>query len=285
MITVGTDNSSKAEFPYLVDICITHKCNYGCSFCYAGSTPDGQEAENYYVTGELKKALEEANVFEVVFGGGEPTTHKSLVYILKSYNDAGFKTSFTTKNYDMHTMDSVKELIMAAGSIAVSVNSLEEFEKAKVMIKAISDMAINHPKGYSHPHFAIQTIMGMMAWSDLQTIITDCSKSFIFNRLSLLGYKSNVGRSAEAPPYEIPDEWIQTVKDSRIEVCLDSIACRTWAEKLRKHGVANYLMSTDEGQETCFIDAVDRVIKPSSFSSVSFSMVKDQDIKEAFAQF
>ena len=43
--TVITDEEFKPEFPLNMDMEISNMCTNGCSFCYAGCTPNGKHAD------------------------------------------------------------------------------------------------------------------------------------------------------------------------------------------------------------------------------------------------
>lgn len=80
-----------------VDLKITDFCKYNCSFCYQNSTERGTHAPLERIL-EILDFLKEKEVFEIVIGGGEPTTHPHLLDIIFGAIVRGFSVSITTKN-------------------------------------------------------------------------------------------------------------------------------------------------------------------------------------------
>jgi len=63
--------------PLEVHLAVTARCGAGCEGCYIDARPDGFEPPRSAIERRLD-ALQEAGVFTVAFGGGEPTTRDDL---------------------------------------------------------------------------------------------------------------------------------------------------------------------------------------------------------------
>lgn len=96
------DNNTKyikSTYPELVDISITDYCESNCAYCYRGSTTKGAHALKRDID-DLLYVLYKWGVFEIAFGGGEPTTHPNFVEILKQCRAYNIVANFTTRNLD-----------------------------------------------------------------------------------------------------------------------------------------------------------------------------------------
>jgi hypothetical protein len=85
----------------LVDIQTTSRTFYANGFathnCYQGSTRAGKHASLEAVVSYIQE-LAKLDVFEIAYGGGEPTLHPNFKDIILETKQAGITPNFTTKN-------------------------------------------------------------------------------------------------------------------------------------------------------------------------------------------
>lgn len=238
--------------------------------CYTSSSNKGTYADGYFLSNTLRDMLLNANVFNVVFGGGEPTLFTgnygyNLSNILAVYKGSNFVTGVTTRNYNLHKHPDFIKMIENMDSLAISCTTLEDLAKANVLRKAISESsATKYPKIY------IQTILGLTSWEDLQLFMTQAASLWL-SGITLLGYKS-FGFGEQVKPYDIPDDWIPFVKNLNKNIGVDSIIVSKYRDKLIEHGVSNYYLVGSEGKSSCYVDALKRTVKPSSFTDTEYPM-------------
>lgn len=247
----------KSSYPYLVDLKITSYCNYGCEFCYTSSVNTGQHADHRYIIDVLIPVLKEANVFEVVLGGGEPTVHPHLLEIVEAFKEQGFKIGITTKNYDFNKHPKYHTIVSKVNSVAVSINSLSDYAKSIKMIAS----ARNDTAWYA------QMILGLQEWKDTVELIKEIC--ITYENITLLGYK-RFGFGNNIKQKLIDKNWYKELKELSDEcafnVGIDSILANKYREELLNHDVEwNYLVGA-EGKASCYIDAVERKIAASSFT-------------------
>lgn len=256
----------KSSFPYLVDMKITNACPFGCEFCYTSSVKEAKEADSYFTYSTLKKVLFEANVFEVVFGGGEPTLvgkkdqgYYNIKYLVESYRSSNFKVGLTTKNYAFYKDKLFADTVKALNTIAISANTLEELEKAFKLRDEIQTVSYDC-------QVYIQNILELHPYEYLQEFLRRCKEKYV--NTTLLGYK-NFGFGENVAPNIIPDDWIKFVKELGINVGVDSILANKYREKLIDGGVKDYYLVGGEGESSCYVDAVEGKIAASSFTKES----------------
>jgi MoaA/NifB/PqqE/SkfB family radical SAM enzyme len=279
-------NNVKSSFPALVDISITTACPFGCKFCYTSSKKEGNSATIQYLR-ELSKTLRDSGVFEVVFGGGEPTLYKDqynvdILDVLVPFKYDKFKVGVTTKNYNFHKHPNFADAIRNIDSIAISCNTMADLEKAKLLKNAIHNVKNARCTVY------FQCILGVQTWEDFQIFLKTIAEDYYAN-LTILGYK-DFGFGTSQKPTNIPDDWIELVKSLKIRIGADSILVNKYREKLLAAGVTDYYLVGKEGNSSCYIDAVKEVVKPSSFTDEEhpFKMDwsgNDKRFLEIFAKF
>lgn len=254
----------KSGFPYLVDISVGDYCTFGCPFCYTSSTKKGSYADGNNTIG-LARVLYESNVFNVVFGGGEPTLYNNKSYkfehILQNYASYKFVIGVTTKNYEYYKKDSFTTEMEMINSLAVSCQTIEDLER----VTKISEKAPCNTTIY------IQTILGATPQEYFEKFIKR-AKELGFYRITLLGFK-DFGFGTTYESNKIDDSWMDFVKDSYLNIGVDSIIANKYGKKLIKHGVPHYALVGKEGLNTCYIDTLKMVVKPSSFCNEEYPIL------------
>jgi MoaA/NifB/PqqE/SkfB family radical SAM enzyme len=84
---------------------ISNRCNMKCPYCYIGDK-DGIELN----TDSWKKIihnLAQAGIFQVTFGGGEPTLRADLFWLAEEVNSVGMNLGMTTNGLELIHLDAV----------------------------------------------------------------------------------------------------------------------------------------------------------------------------------
>jgi hypothetical protein len=266
----------KSAFPYLVDISITNRCDKKCPWCYASSKPHtrGNDADGYFVESTIRKMLFGARVFEVVFGGGDPTLYHSnvegyqtLAWLLRGYKEDGFKVSLTTRNYEWFKMPGFQDAVKLCHAIAISCESVEDLEKAGILASEIYKV-----RGDSSRRVTIQKILGLNCSSPLEEFLARCKELWLEN-VTLLGFKEfGRGKKIEAPV--VDSSWIKVAANSGLNIGVDSAVVQKWGNQIVESGVPSWFLGGVEGRQTCYIDAVSQKAFPSSTSEYGESLEK-----------
>lgn len=247
---------TKASSPDLVDMKITSYCNFGCKFCYMDSTSTGYPADFAKIQQTID-FLKSKEVFEIAYGGGEPTTHPDFINILKYTAAAHITPNFTTKNFKW-LKENFAEIKDVIGSCAYSISNAYDIKQ----IATLQDY-------YDLPSNKIvaQYVLG----SDplpygLTSIIKSCSLHNV--SLTLLGFKT-VGRGGVYQQFDY-SEWFDLVLKLRTEghccqIGIDTALVQQSEEILKLAKVPHWLYHKDEGAFSWYIDAVDNKMGPSSY--------------------
>ena len=129
--------------PEMMDISITNKCGFGCSYCYQSSQSDGKHARQDLVEKTLLGF--ETVPYQIAIGGGEPTLHPDLPYILGMARGIGTIPNLTTNgsNLTPEIMDAINEV---CGGVALSYHQhkgLDYFRRTYMFMKENLNCQLN----------------------------------------------------------------------------------------------------------------------------------------------
>lgn len=254
----------RSSVPELVDIKITDHCNTKCSYCYQGSTPEGKHANSDYVR-SLLYTLGELNVFEVALGGGEPTTHPDFIQFLNTARWKGIVPNFTTKTIAwLNDNERRDQILSQVGSFALSVTSSEDVRRLGFLVEKYKI-----PSG----KVQVQVIDGVVSSYGFERILYECSYHNF--PLVILGFKET-GRGDQFKKththrVSLPEGWwIQAIKTSREKghwcpIGVDTVLAKKYESQLIAEDIDPLTFSTKEGVFSCYVDAVEKKMGPSSY--------------------
>lgn len=251
----------KSSLPELVDIKITDFCPYGCPFCYQGSTTEGKHADRYTVM-SYADVLSENKVFEVAIGGGEPTLHPNFVEFLKYFRSNGIVPNFTTRNLAWLRGESRDEILNLCGSFAVSTEKAEDVTKLATSLRY---------HGVDFKKVTLQFIAGATdVWRFRQLIETAMKEGLTY---TILGYKTT-GRGNNFKPASTADDcWnvlMEVLENHKyMRVGIDTVFAEQIESRLKEEKVNPAFYHTKDGIFSCYIDAVKKMIAPSSYCEES----------------
>jgi hypothetical protein len=237
-------------------VTITHYCDRECDYCYAGSTPEGQNATRVTLDA-LGWAMEEAKVFEVALGGGEPMAHPDRWRIIEALAWHHTSVSFSTarvswivqfwKSQPLAHWESVRRF-----GFTPDRRSLE-------LVDGLWRIFAGH--GIDPKRCCIQIPLGAFSEAEVRRTL-DKARRWGFAVL-LLGYKEP--KRDVAPRRHDYGKWMEWVIGSGLTcVSIDTVLAAEFEQQLSQC-TSRLLFHAQEGAFSMHIDAVDRTIGPSSF--------------------
>ena len=256
---------SKAASPELVDVKITDACPFEsqCGFCYMGSTVNGAAGDPARVM-RLLEALADQRVFEIAFGGGEPTLWPRFTEILHYTRALGMVPNFTTKNYAWLTGPYATEWLDVAGAVAFSVNDLRSLRQLTTRVDAAGLGWARNRK------ITIQLIPDLIGAENFTTIVTEAATRRW--RVTLLGYKETGRGTTFTPQYRRdPSWWLATMAEVAqthrvFSVAIDTALALQSRDALTAAGIPEWLYHVEEGRFSAYVDAVTGRAGPSSYA-------------------
>lgn len=272
----------KSGSPELVDVKITDFCDIGCAYCYQGSTPEGAHAKLDDIR-TIARQLFKAGVLEVAIGGGEPTRHPEFPEILEIFASHGIVANFTTRDLSfLDDHERARRIMSASKSVAVSVNSAAQIQKAQNDWKA-------HPLhedalcgAFSGSRFTFQYVIGTSSDSELERIFERAADGA---KLTLLGYKDSgrglAWREGAGKTFALRDAKVQAqtgawvgmlqnaFKKRYASVCIDTALARESEALLLDKKVPRHLWHKSEALVSMYVDAVAMTMGKSSYETAS----------------
>ena len=292
--------------PELVDLKITDRCPYACPYCYQGSTPRAPHAPLSLIE-EVAQSLTVAGVCEVALGGGEPTIHPDFALIVKMFDEYGISTAVTTRNLAWLGRATAEELALLSGvaisvdTVEQAVRAVAALSDAYARLEVAREegrVTSEREDRYGFPRYlqlSLQLVVGAMdqeAFMDIARLSYARTSDEPRVSLTLLGYKdSGLGASfraedvngrriaqselavldwaieAHAQTKELRCPPGKNSYDSPPWLTLDTVLAERLSDRLSALSAGRRMYHSIEGSQSMYIDAVRRVMAPSSFSN------------------
>jgi radical SAM protein with 4Fe4S-binding SPASM domain len=131
--------------PIEVHMAVTSRCGAGCEGCYLDARPDGVEPPKEEMLARLD-ALQEAGVFTVAFGGGEPTTRDDIAILAEAARARGLTPVLTTSGIGLSAakLDKLRAFAQVnvsydgVGNAYAKVRGFEGADAAEAAIAALA---------------------------------------------------------------------------------------------------------------------------------------------------
>lgn len=275
----------KSTTPQLVDFKITDYCNFGCKFCYQSSNVQGNHADLVYIK-SIIYSLHCLKTFELVLGGGEPTTHPDFKEIVKYAYSKGLITSFTTKNIDLIQDQYFLEFVTQyCSSFAFSPNTEKDIYTLYSVLSehdSLSDLN-------SDFQVSIHIVLGTLPKKTITNMVNICTK--LRFHVTFLGFKTTgLGSDYNMIDYSWFPEWLLEFLESPNSnqyVSIDTVITKEFKQQFIDMKVPESLFYVTEGSFSCYIDGVNQTIAESSFADSCLPLTKNltNTIKTIFSTF
>jgi len=263
---------TRASSPELIDIKITDYCPHGCPFCYMDSTTKGEHADYGFIKSIIWE-LEKHKVFEVALGGGEPSMHPEFSDILNSLKWAGIVANFTTFNMAFTKDEKLKHSIIEnVKSFAMS--SLRE--KDILSLYEWNQQFRGNQFDDKGPLGTLQIPLGGYQEYEVKNALKLASSLSI--PVTFLGFK-DFGRGKDFKPedYRWLIDFIKKEGDTWNRFGADTLFVQQFKKELDELGCNDKLRVGNEGQFSCYIDAVNKKMGASSYTDKLHKIKVDKD--------
>ena len=251
------------EYPELVDLKITNRCQNNCQFCYAGSEPGGRHAGLLFVKNIISQLSTGYKTFhkrltEFAIGGGNPLEHPNFDEIVEFIKEHGSIANVTINAGD------IDRLIKNKKRIALFKKNISGVGVSVVNPGQICDVARLH-KIFGHDcKITVHLIPEMLGADETVRIMNEIYKNEIY-RVLLLGYKT-IGRAANSPVGRLSDGDLEKISSTNAIVSIDTAFAGTYEKWLRENiGSFHYTVTMREGEFSMFVDAVGKKAYKSSY--------------------
>lgn len=251
------------EYPELVDITITNKCEHGCPFCYMNSNKDGEHADFEFLKYVVRNLSDTYRTrynkrVEFAIGGGNVLLYPQLKEFLELLKKNDHIVNLTIKASDCKRVTSDENLFEMfrkyVDGIGISVTSLSDVEEVHEFRAKF--------KGDDYKYINVHIIPELLGLEKTIELCEALASKKIYNIL-LLGYKTN-GRGATQPHVRFTDEELKELYDERY-LRIDTTFYNTYREWLEKHFETQYTATPNEGEYSMYIDGISQNAYKSSY--------------------
>jgi organic radical activating enzyme len=263
-----------AKTPELMDLKITDKCFNDCEFCYMNSNSDGEHAETKNVENILN-LLADLEVFEVAFGGGDPSIHPDIKELIKYAFSKNIIPNITINSHDNKWLFNNWEFLSKyVGAIGLSVGKFKFCNNLNYYIPDLLNK-IEHLINVFPMNINIHLCYWQLTKKEIISVLKKIyKKSFILNpynnpnikdiKLLLLGYK-DCGRkfkviTDEHKMLDIMNEFMKKNPSLFLNnkaFSIDTLFAKRTYSQLLEMGVSKFSFELIEGFTSGYIDCVD----------------------------
>ena len=255
------DGDPIPEWPELIDVKITNKCNHRCKFCYMDSNKNGGEADIYLLYSFVTEASKLGRI-EFSIGGGNVLEYSRLEDLLSFIKDKNCIANITinAKDCDRIIKDEglLKTLQETVSGVGISCFSPKDVECAYKLRKRWGNRGFRY---HFKTDFVIHTIPEYLGVEKTVEIMDAAQGKF---RVLFLGYKTN-GRGASQKYHTFSNKDLTTITEHRY-VSVDTTFANRYLDFLKANYDIDKTITLNEGEYSMYFDAVTGRIYKSSYS-------------------
>lgn len=239
------------EYPELIDLRITNRCDHGCSFCFMNSNMYEQDAsmENIrYVLEELKGRKTEFSI-----GGGNILLYPNLDKLFNLMKDHIINVTINVKDCEtILASESLTALFRTCvNGIGISIFDTDDIETVRNFTNIIRNGI----------YVSMHIIPEYLGFSKTKAIINKLE----FENILLLGYKTN-GRGASQEYHTFTDDELESIFDSeKPHISCDTTFANRYKEWLTNNYECARTITWNEGEYSMYIDAITGIAYKSSY--------------------
>lgn len=267
------DKPLKPDYPELIDLHITNKCEHNCSFCYQASNKEAQHADIEFIK-KLFNSLDDLYNprIEFAIGGGNILLYPDLEELFEYLNSKGHFINTTLNAKDLPTLANNKKLFNLFNKyvkgVGISVSSMEDVALAKKFaekyIEGIDDNGeYIDPKEKIEfkPYTVIHLIPEYLGFEKSTDYVNTLRHyySFLF-----LGYK-RLGRGLNISAPKLTEEELKILCNRSGSTSIDTCFANTYKETLEKFFSTRNTITYYEGEFSMYVDAVNKIAYKSSY--------------------
>ena len=251
------------EYPELIDLKITNKCDQGCPFCYMDSTMSGKDGDINKIKGIIKMLTPTRydkfnRKIEFSIGGGNVLLYPNLGELFSYIKESGFIVNTTINIRDCEKLKNDPELLKLfkayVKGLGLSVSSVEDLDY-------FIDIAEDIQYECNIVLHLIPEILGVEKTLD---IMNRAYKIGIYQFL-FLGFKTN-GRGATQTPFTFNDKDLRKLFGLMGQVGVDTSFLNRYKDWLSTHYAVAKTATYNEGEFSMYIDGVEGFAYKSSYN-------------------
>jgi MoaA/NifB/PqqE/SkfB family radical SAM enzyme len=281
------------EFPELIDLRITNKCQHGCKFCFMDSKMTKSHAKISTIVHILSQLRDRQIEFSI--GGGNILLHPHLDKILTMIKEGGHIVNVTVNVKDCETILTNKKFlnlfVKCVDGIGISITEPDDVQIVNDFRDKIYDEVGEYNRkraiyNYYSKHIVMHIIPEYLGIENTKEIL----KKSGYGNVLMLGYKTN-GRGATQKYNTFTDDELTEMCSCKATLSCDTTFANRYKGWLDKNYCCATTVTWNEGEYSMYIDGVTGYAYKSSYQLDKAYLVKwipskyekCTSIKEAFS--
>jgi len=262
-----TPNAPVPEYPELIDIRITNRCENGCPFCFMDSNLNEPDADFNFLK-QIANQLKIRTEFSI--GGGNVLLYPHFEEFVKLLHENGHVVNVTinAKNAkdiisDEHMIEVFRKYVDGCGVSVFNDTDIDELDRLKRIINKEDGKTWNPKRVY----FVAHLIPELLGVGGTINVINRIRKKNQWVDYLFLGYKTN-GRGKNLNYRHFTDhELDQIFKEFSHSVAIDTTFANRYEKYIKKHFSHKYSITMNEGEFSMYIDGITKSAYKSSYQT------------------
>lgn len=284
------DGEPTPEYPELIDLRITNRCEHGCKFCFMDSNMKEKDAD---IKG-LMRFINDLNIkTEFSIGGGNILLYPELERLLKTLNERGHVVNVTINVKDCDKVVSDKHFkkifnnyVDGIGVSIFSKEDLKTFYKFEKVFDKIGDY--NDETNRNKKYIVAHMVPEYLGYETTMEILDGIRESKKWINVLFLGYKET-GRGAKCEHEVFTPEQLKKMTDELYaSFAIDTQFAKTYKDFINENFSTRYCLTANEGEYSLYVDATTMKAYKSSYETdkpyeLKPGYLTTKTLKEAFA--
>lgn len=257
------------EYPELIDLRITNKCNNGCKFCFMDSNMKEKDADLLFLQ---RVVTSFPNTVEFSIGGGNVLLYPHLEEFLEVLDASGHIANITINVKDVDTILNDKKIRRIidryVNGVGVSVFDVKDLDAIQKLTEAFTNDGKDETTRYMETGYhevVLHLIPEYIGAEKTAEIVNTMEKRKMWNNVLFLGYKENGrGKDCQWKKFDESDlKKIFCIEDYGYSI--DTTFAQRYGDYLNKNFCTKYSITMFEGEFSMYIDGVTQNAYKSSY--------------------
>lgn len=262
------DGEPLPEYPELIDLRITNRCNHNCPFCYMGSTNLEKHAD-YNELAYFVKNLKTKTEFSI--GGGNILLYPNLENLFSLMNQNGHIVNTTINIKDCDTIIKNKKFKRMfdnyVDGIGVSVLGIEDVKKFFEFEDAFENVGTYRDEsGRNCKYIVMHIVPEYIGFDKTLEIVRYLNDSKRYVNILFLGYKET-GRGTGCSHETFTEEQICKLFEWHYNLHIDTSFAKRYGEFIKKTYSTRFCLTENEGEYSMYVDGLTMNAYKSSYET------------------
>ena len=258
--TTEKDVTPIPEYPELIDLKITNKCEHGCKFCFMNATTKGKHADIRYLITAIN-SLPKNTEFSI--GGGNVLLYPKLDELLTYMKNHDFIVNVTVRVEDLKKIAEKNKLNKLfrekVDGLGVSVETIDDIDALLDFRDNVWKTTDKYPKQKYIVAHIIPEYLGAVVTKQIIEKVDHTCLPVLF-----LGYKTN-GRGKTQDHVVFTNDELRSIFNNRRSILIDTTFANRYLDWIKANYSYEHSITTIEGEYSMYIDGVTQNAYKSSY--------------------